>query len=182
MNIVISRILFPLFFVMTLSGCARDLASDTYTSDSTINIVLEGQVLSVRDVKIREADRLADNTTGTLAGGVAGGVTGARSGNNAITVLAAGAGAVLGAATEQALSVSNGVEYIVKVDNSKIKKDYDARSKFVRQSLSTAATTGIITVIQSKESKNADPITTGQPVLVIISDSRARVIPNMTVR
>lgn len=179
-NIILGRVALSLFLVFNLCGCARDLASDTYTSDSTINIVLEGQVLSVRNVKIKESDRLADNSTGALSGGVIGGVAGSRSGNSTSTLLAAGAGALLGSATERALSTNNGIEYIVKIDRSKLANEYNANSAFVKQALSVAKTTGVITVVQSKEAKNNEPISVGQAVLVIISDSRARVISDMT--
>ena len=46
-----------LFLSVSLSGCARDLSSSTYTSDSTLNIVLQGQLLSSRHVKIKESDK-----------------------------------------------------------------------------------------------------------------------------
>jgi outer membrane lipoprotein SlyB len=53
-----------LIAIFSISGCARDLSSSTYTSDSTLNIVLEGIIVSSRDIKIKESDRLSDNSRG----------------------------------------------------------------------------------------------------------------------
>ncbi|WP_341753435.1 hypothetical protein [Candidatus Tisiphia endosymbiont of Dioctria rufipes] len=61
-----------LIIAFTLSSCGRNLAANTYTSDSTLNIVLEGRLLAKRDIKITEDERLGDNAIGGLAGAVTG--------------------------------------------------------------------------------------------------------------
>ncbi|MFK8039928.1 MAG: hypothetical protein AB8B67_01095 [Rickettsiaceae bacterium] len=162
-----------------LFGCARDLSSSTYTSDSTLNIVLEGQVLSVRNVQIKESEKLGDNTAGALIGGAGTGVAaGASGGNNAVIVGGILVGGILGAVTEQALGTNHGIEYVVKVDTSTMNQDYYEGSALMRNALAAVKANGIITVVQSKEAKNTPCISSGQNVLVIISEKRTRVIPN----
>ena len=41
-----------------LTACARDLSSSVYTSDATMNLTLEGEVISAREIRIKEGDRL----------------------------------------------------------------------------------------------------------------------------
>ena len=56
-----------------LSNCARDLSDNVYTSDTTLGLTLKGKIVSVRNVVIKESDRLSDNATGATAGALAGG-------------------------------------------------------------------------------------------------------------
>jgi outer membrane lipoprotein SlyB len=170
-----------IFAVISLSGCARDLSSSVYTSDSTLNIVLEGQILSARNVKIKENDKLGQNTQGATIGSLGGGAAGySTRGGGAAVIGGAIVGGIIGAATEQALSTAQGMEYVVKVDTSKMEKDYYEGSPLMRNSLAAVKANGIITVVQAKESKNEPLITPGQSVLVIISEKRVRVIANLS--
>lgn len=161
----------------SLAGCARNLGSDVYTSDSSLSLTLEGKVLSVRPVTIKNSDKLTDNSTGMLAGGALGGVAGASvgkgTGQAAAAVGGAVAGAALGAIAEGALSAQDGLEYVVKVDTKNLKGDYYEGSGAMRNAISTAVTSGLTTVVQGKE----QPLAVGQKVYVIFSDKRARVIP-----
>jgi outer membrane lipoprotein SlyB len=176
-----SKTLATILFISTLSGCARDLSHTTYTSDSTLNVVLYGQVLSSRQVKVRESDKMEAGggaVIGALGGGAAGGL--ASNGGAAAIVGGAVVGGVFGAVAERGLSSSTGIEYIVKVDTSKLRDDYYEGSSLMRNSLAAVKTTGIVTIVQAKEKKNDRPIEIGQKVLVIVSEKRTRIVPDLT--
>ena len=159
-----------------LVSCARDLGSDVYTSDSTMNLTFEGRVISTRAVTIKNSDKLSDNKTGALAGGALGGVgasgVGAGSGKGAAVVGGAIVGGVLGAAAESQLGKAKGYEYVIKVDTSKLKSKYFEGTKAMRAAISSATTNGLITVVQGDDVR----ISEGSQVYVIFSDKRTRVI------
>jgi outer membrane lipoprotein SlyB len=171
------RIFLSCFLALVLASCARDLSSNVYTSDSTLSLTVEGVVVSARPVTVKNTDKTGDNTGGMLAGGVMGGVLGSnvgKGGGNAIaTVGGALAGAAAGAVLQDKLGTSKGYEYMVKVDTSKIKSDYYEGSPAMRAAISSAATSGLITVVQGTDVV----IPAGQKVYVIFSDSRTRIIP-----
>lgn len=163
--------------LLLLSACARDLSSNTYTSDSTFNLTLQGKVLSVRPVTIKNSDELSGNTGGLLAGGALGGALGSTVGGGSGKTLAmvggAIAGALGGAAAQGKLSENQGLEYIVKVDTSKLNEtSYYGASAAQRSAVSSAVTSGLVTVVQAKDS----PLVAGQQVYVIYSGDRTRVI------
>jgi outer membrane lipoprotein SlyB len=167
-----------IFIILALAGCARDLSMNSYTSDSVLSLTLEGKVISVREVNINKSDSLGKNSTGAIAGGVAGALAGASMGNGAgsSTALALGVGVLgsaVGAVAEKQLSKSKGYEYIVKVDTSKLKSDYYEGSPAMRAAISSATTSGLITILQGKDVY----IEEGRNVYVIFSDSRVRIIP-----
>lgn len=168
-----------LLAVVFLSGCARDLSNSTYTSDATLNIVLSGQLISSRQVKIKESDKM-EAGAGTVMGGLGGALAGSSmsNGGTAGTLGGAAAGALVGTLAQQALSTSTGMEYIVKVDTSKLGQDYYEGSASMRNALAAVKTSGIITVVQAKESKKDPVLSIGQHVLVIISEKRTRIIPD----
>lgn len=164
-----------------VNGCARDLSSSTYTSDSTLNIVLSGQIVSARQVKVKESDTV-EAGGGALLGGIGGAAIGGGStgGNRWAALGGAAAGAVFGAVAQNALGTTSGTEYIIKVDTSKLSNDYYEGSALMRNAMAAIKATGIITVVQAKESKQDIPLTVGQNALVIISEKRARVIVDTT--
>lgn len=166
-----------ILLAILLSGCARDLSSNVYTSDSTLSLTVEGEVIDRRDVIVKNHDKLGDNTTGALAGGVLGGVAGSGVGSGSGTASAVVGGAIIGgvagAVIEGKLSTSKGYEYIIKVDSSKIKSDYYEGSAAMRSAISAASTSGLITIVQGQDIM----IPVGQKVYVIFSGSRTRVIP-----
>lgn len=157
------------------SSCARDLSSHVYTSDSTLNLTLQGQVVAVRSIIIKEHDKLSDNTGGTLAGGASGALLGANTGNgNSATIIGgAAAGAIIGAIAQDKLGQNKGYEYIIKINPTDIKSDYYEGSGAMRAAISAATTGGLITVVQGAKNQ----INVGQNVYVIFSDKRTRVIP-----
>ena len=172
----ISQIASILMLSLMLTGCARDLSSNVYTSDSTMNLTLVGEIISMRLVKIKESDRLSDNAGGALGGGAMGAVLGSGvgkgTGRGAAVVGGAILGAGLGAAVQGKLGESKGYEYIIKVDNTNLKSDYYEGTAAMRSAISSATTSGLITVVQSVDA----PLKEGQKVYVIFSDKRVRVI------
>ena len=148
-----------LLIILSLTGCARDLSSTTYTSDSTLNIVLEGILVSSRAIKIKESDRLSDNSAGAALGGLGGGAIAHSSGGG---------------------TSAKGTEFIVKIDKSKLSDDYYEGSARMRNAISAAKTTGVITVIQTSEKTKEKMIQVGENVLVIISENRSRVIRDVS--
>ena len=171
------RLISVVLLAVFVTSCARDLSSSTYTSDSTLSLTLEGKVISVRAVTIKESEKLGDNTGGMLAGGIGGAVLGSTvgkgGGNDLAMVGGALAGAALGAVVQDKLGQSKGLEYIVKLDTSKLKSNYYEGNTAMRNAISAATTSGVITVVQSSE----NPLGMGQKVYVIFSDNRTRVIP-----
>jgi outer membrane lipoprotein SlyB len=173
---------FILLFLITnvLSGCARDLSTNTYTSDSTLNITLQGKLLAKRDIKITEEEKLSDNTIGGIGGAVAGGVIAAH--NNSSTAMVVGGaivGGLTGAILQSMLGTSQGTEYIVQVDRSNLQNNYYEGSRLLRNAMAAVRATGIITIVQAKEGgKNNQVINVGQNVLIILSEKRTRLIPS----
>ncbi|MEQ9116011.1 MAG: glycine zipper 2TM domain-containing protein [Rickettsiales bacterium] len=165
-----------LFAVLFLTSCARDLDSDVYTADSTLSLTMEGKIINVRVVTIKNSDRLGNNSTGTLGGAALGGLAGSGMGKGkgayAGAIGGAIAGGVAGAAIEGQLGKQQGYEYIIKVDTSKLKFDHFEGTKIMRDAISSATTSGMVTVIQGRDVK----LQKGQKVYVIFSDKRARVI------
>lgn len=173
----LAKIAFVFSAVIILAGCARDLSSNVYTSDATLSLTMEGSIISVRPVTIKNSDELGQNKTGAFAGGALGAAAGSTAGDGSGKVVAvvggAVAGAIIGAITEDKLGVSQGYEYIVKLDTSKMKSDYYEGSGAMRQVISAATTNGLVTIIQGKDVV----LTKGQKVYAIFSDKRARLIP-----
>lgn len=173
-----------------LTGCARDMSSNVYTSSSTSGKVLEGTVLSARPVTIKDSDKLQDNTMGMLGGGVLGAVAGSSVGKGTGQGLAAVGAGILGAAVgayaQDKLSTSQGMEYVVRIDKkyvSSIPRNTSTRnhtygvnsaSQDVSQSIQVTDTkTDLISVLQG-----ADMVfQSGQRVLIIYSDDRPRLAP-----
>lgn len=164
--------------LLFLSGCARDLSSNVYTSDATQSLTLEGKIISARKITIKSSDKLSENPTGILAGGAMGGAIGSTmgGGHNAAPAIVGGVivGSVIGSAVEHGLGASEGYEYIVKLNKASIKDTvYYEGSAAMRAALSAASSTGLLTVIQGLD----NPLNKGEKVYVIVSDKRTRVIP-----
>ena len=167
--------------IFSITGCARDLSSTTYTSDSTLNIVLEGIVVSSRTIKIKDTDKLGENSTGAMVGGLGGGALAHSSGGGTGAVVgSAVAGAVVGALGQSALSSTKGTEFIVRVDKSKLSDDYYEGSARMRNAIAAAKATGMITIIQTSEKDKSKMIQVGENVLVIVSENRSRVIRDVS--
>ena len=105
-------------------------------------------------------------------GAVLGSGIGGGTGKGAAVIGGAILGAGMGAAVQGKFGEAKGFEYIIKVDTSKLKSDYYEGNAAMRAAISSATTSGLITVVQSIK----DPISEGQKVYVIFSDKRTRVI------
>ena len=175
--------------MVLLTGCAKDLGGDTYTSNGTAGKVLKGTIISARAVKIKDHDKLQDNTIGGLAGGAAGGVGGAAIGHGDGSIAAAIGGAVIGAVAgaviQDQLGTSEGMEYVVKLDAKNMRAAGPQHKKKVTEknnggvqadlndSTDVDMQTDMISVVQK-----ADPaLVVGGPVYVIYSDDRPRLAP-----
>jgi outer membrane lipoprotein SlyB len=173
-NIFTVAIVLALTLIST--SCARDLSSNVYTSDSTLSLTLEGEVVSVRKIIIKDTESLQENTLGGLAGGTVGGIAASTAGSGTGQSLAVAggviAGAAIGALAQDALSKGEGYEYIVKVDTKNLKSDYYEGSGAMRRAISSAVTNGLVTIIQGQDTL----LDKGQEVYVIFSDKRARII------
>lgn len=172
----ISLLILIVLLTSIVSGCARDLSSNVYSSGSTLSLTLDGKVVAVRQVTVKENDKLGNNSGGMLAGGVAGGVLGSTVGSgNGQTVAVVGgalAGAALGAVVEDKLGTAKGYEYVVKVDTSKLKSNYYEGNTAMRNAISSATTSGVVTIVQGTDTV----LSVGQKVYVIFSDDRTRVV------
>ena len=172
-----SKTVAAIMMLSLLSGCARDLSSDMYVSSATLSLTMEGSIISARKVKIREEDKLSGNTGGMVVGGalgaVGGNAIGKGAGRTAAVVGLGLAGAGVGALVQNELGKSEGYEFIIKVDTSKMKDLYYEGNAAMRSVISTALTSGLITVVQ----KDNPGVMIGNKVYVIFSDNRTRVIP-----
>lgn len=173
-----------------ITGCAREMSSEVYTSSSTSGKVLEGKIVSARPVTIKDSDKLQDNTAGMLGGGLLGGVAASSAGKGTGKGLAAIGGALVGAAAgaliQDKLGTSKGMEYIVRIDKKYISSIPSQKSRRnisygttsaeqdVSQSISVEDTkTDLISVVQG-----GDVIfQPGKHVLIIYSNDRPRISP-----
>ncbi len=159
-----------------LTGCGRDLSSNMYTSDSTLSFTMEGVIVATRPIIIKDADNMSDNTGGMLAGGAMGAALGSGAGSGSGTTMTIVGGAIVGglagAVLQGKLSEGKGYEYIVKVDTSSLKDGYFDGNKAIRNVISTAKTTGLVTIVQGADVVLKEK----QKVYIIYSDNRTRVI------
>jgi len=83
---------------LLLTGCTQNIDSDVYTSADVRHAArtYEGTIVSVRHVKMQNANKLTGNTEGMLLGGILGGVAGSAVGGGRGSAIAAVAGAAAG--------------------------------------------------------------------------------------
>lgn len=145
----------PLLFM----GCARNISPNTYHSASVGEAAFsyQGVIISIRNVEVKEAERLQDNYTGATLGALGGGLlAGSTIGKGYGSVAAAGVGAIAGgvggAYLQDYLGTQGGIEYTIRLTNGQVR-----------------------TVVQGPE----NPLAVGQRVLLIDSkEGRARVVPD----
>ncbi|MGZ0189840.1 MAG: glycine zipper domain-containing protein [Alphaproteobacteria bacterium] len=137
---------------LALSGCARSLSPDVYSRGevgSTVEVE-EATVLSVRAVKIEGTRSNIGAGVGAAAGGIGGSYAGKRRGAILGAIAGAVVGAIVGAVAEDAITSSEGVEYLVRLP------DGETRA-----------------VVQPKGATQLPP---GSPVLLVYGD-HIRVVP-----
>lgn len=142
--------------LLSLSGCAREISSNTYKAGhiGEASFTYQGVVASARQVRVEEGEYLEQNGTGIALGAIAGGAGGSAIGNGSGQVAATVAGAVLGglagAYAEKGLKGQNAMEYAVRLNNG-----------------------SMMTIVQGLDS----PLQAGQNVLIMVShDGRSRVV------
>jgi len=104
---------------LAVSGCARDLSPDVYSRDevgSKVDIQ-DARVISVRNVRIKGTRSGVGAVAGAAAGGIGGSYAGKGRGGAIGAIAGAVIGGLLGAAMEGAVTGSEGVEYLVELDN-----------------------------------------------------------------
>ncbi|MBA3602593.1 MAG: glycine zipper 2TM domain-containing protein [Parachlamydiaceae bacterium] len=143
------------------TGCARQISSHVYSEDCVFEAseAYQGIIVSVRQVRIQNSEKLEENTAGMVAGGVTGAVIGNQigrgSGNGIATVAGALLGFAVGASIEKDLSSQNAYEYVVQLSNGELR-----------------------VVIQGMDVL----FNPGQPVLMIVGyQGRPRLIPDNSV-
>lgn len=139
---------------LLLTGCTQNIDSDVYTSADVRHAArtYEGTIVSVRQVKMQNANKLTGNTEGMLLGGILGGVAGSAVGGGRGSAIAAVAGAAAGGAAgafaQDHLSKQVAIEYVVK-----------SRGQ-------------MYTIVQGKDIVYAP----GQKVLIALGGSRPRIV------
>ena len=108
---------------LTLGGCASSLTGDTYSRDEAraVQTVRLGTIESLRPVKIEGTKTPIGSGAGAIAGGVAASSIGHGTGSAGAAVIGAVAGGLLGAAAEEGLTRTQGVEITVREDDGSMR-------------------------------------------------------------
>ncbi|MCS3466666.1 outer membrane lipoprotein SlyB [Pseudomonas sp. JUb42] len=109
--------------VMTLSGCTSSLTGDSYSRDEAraVQTVRLGTIESLRPVKIEGTKTPIGAGAGAIVGGVGGSAIGGGRGSIVMAVVGAVAGGLLGSATEEGLTRTQGVEITVREDDGSMR-------------------------------------------------------------
>lgn len=104
---------------LLLGGCASNLNGSTYSRADAraVQTVRMGTIESLRPVQIEGTRTPIGAIAGTAVGGIAGSGIGGGRGSTIATVLGGVAGGMAGAAAEEGLTRSQGVEIVVREDN-----------------------------------------------------------------
>ncbi|MBC9249618.1 hypothetical protein A9179_04955 [Pseudomonas alcaligenes] len=106
-----------------LSGCASNLNGSTYSRADAraVQTVRMGTVESLRPVQIEGTRTPIGAIAGAAVGGIAGSGIGGGRGSSIATVLGGVAGGMAGAAAEEGLTRSQGVEIVVREDSGALR-------------------------------------------------------------
>ncbi|MGG2397683.1 hypothetical protein ACJRW5_12170 [Pseudomonas sp. SH1-B] len=109
--------------VLALGGCASSLTGDTYSRDEAraVQTVRMGTIESLRPVKIEGTKTPIGAGAGAVIGGVGGSGLGGGRGSAVLAVVGAVAGGLLGAAAEEGLTRTQGVEITVREDDGTLR-------------------------------------------------------------
>lgn len=104
---------------MVLSGCQSSLTGDTYSRAEArqVQTVRMGTIESLRPVKIEGTKTPIGAGAGAVVGGIGGSGLGGGRGSAVLAVVGAVAGGLLGAAAEEGLTRTQGVEITVREDD-----------------------------------------------------------------
>ena len=118
MRNALARLAAPLAALFILAGCTTTSPDVIGRQDANrLSTVLEGTVLSVRDVKVEGSQSGVGAGAGGVVGAIAGGSVGGRRDSAAGAVLGAVAGAVAGNAVERMTTREEAVEIMVQLAN-----------------------------------------------------------------
>src|SRR5690606_8743004 len=107
------------FTAMALAtGCTSNLTGDSYSRDEarTVQTVRYGTIESLRPVKIEGTNTPIGGGAGAVGGGIAGSGVGGGRGSAVAAVIGAVAGGMPGAAGEEGITRTQGVEISVRDD------------------------------------------------------------------
>lgn len=125
-----------LFLVITtgLAGCASSLTGESYSRAEarTVQQVEYGRIEALRPVRIEGTKTPIGAAAGTAVGGIAGSGIGGGRGSYVAAVIGAVAGGMAGAAIEEGITRTEGVEITVKMDSGKTIAIVQALSPYER--------------------------------------------------
>jgi outer membrane lipoprotein SlyB len=118
-----------------LAGCASSKAGDVYSRDQarTEQNVRMGTIEAVKEVQIEGTKSGIGTVAGGVTGGIAASTIGHGTGSAVAAVVGAVAGGLVGAAAEEGLTKSQGLEITVKLDNGQtiaVVQAVDAKTTF----------------------------------------------------
>ncbi len=105
--------------MLALGGCQSSLTGDTYSRDEAraVQTVRMGTIESLRPVKIEGTKTPIGAGAGAVVGGIGGSGLGGGRGSAVLALVGAVAGGLLGAAAEEGLTRTQGVEITVREDD-----------------------------------------------------------------
>lgn len=105
--------------MLALGGCQSSLTGDTYSRDEAraVQTVRMGTIESLRPVKIEGTKTPIGAGAGAVVGGIGGSGLGGGRGSAVLAVVGAVAGGLLGAAAEEGITRTQGVEITVREDD-----------------------------------------------------------------
>ncbi|OZB34933.1 hypothetical protein [Pseudomonas wenzhouensis] len=109
--------------LLVLGGCQSRLTGDTYSRDEAraVQTVRMGTIESLRPVQIEGTKTPIGAGAGAVVGGIGGSTLGGGRGSAVLAVVGAVAGGLLGAAAEEGLTRTQGVEITVREDDGTLR-------------------------------------------------------------
>ncbi|ARS49857.1 MULTISPECIES: hypothetical protein [Pseudomonadaceae] len=109
--------------LLALGGCQSSLTGDTYSRSEAraVQTVRMGTIESLRPVKIEGTKTPIGAGAGAVVGGIGGSGIGGGRGSAVMAVVGAVAGGLLGAAAEEGLTRTQGVEITVREDDGTLR-------------------------------------------------------------
>lgn len=109
--------------LLALGGCQSSLTGDTYSRDEAraVQTVRMGTIESLRPVQIEGTKTPIGAGAGAVVGGIGGSTLGGGRGSAVLAVVGAVAGGLLGAAAEEGLTRTQGVEITVREDDGTLR-------------------------------------------------------------
>jgi outer membrane lipoprotein SlyB len=125
-----------IFSPIAFTGCASNLQGDVYSREDArqVQTVQYGTIEAVTMVVIEGTKTPIGTAAGAAVGGIAGSSVGSGKGAAVAAVIGAVAGGLAGSAAEEGLTKRQGVELVVRLNNSdrviSVIQQYDAKKPF----------------------------------------------------